>query len=83
MIDKYIKGEKMQRQYTVTKTITHVEAVELTDEEIETMTEAEIPVVPIDERKGFEEVELAFTEEAAVKEAKRCYRCDLEQSSNE
>ena len=28
--------------------------------------------------KGFDEIELGFTEEIAIQEAKRCLRCDLE-----
>lgn len=79
MIDKYIKGEQLTREYTVTRPVKRVEAVELMEEEIETMTEAEIPVIDVEKRElNFDEVELAFEEEAAVKEAKRCYRCDLE-----
>ena len=35
--------------------------------------------VPLDERRAtFKEVDLCFTEEQAVKEAKRCLQCDLE-----
>jgi len=79
MIDKYIKGEQLTREYSVTRPVRRVEAVELTEEEIETMTEAEIPVIGVEKRElNFDEVELAFEEDAAVKEAKRCYRCDLE-----
>ncbi|MEW6215158.1 MAG: hypothetical protein AB1478_08160, partial [Nitrospirota bacterium] len=32
---------------------------------------------PEDRRKNFKEVELGFTEEMAVKEARRCLRCEL------
>lgn len=84
MIDKFIKGEPVKREYHVTKPAITVEAVELTDQEIEEMTEAEIPVIPVKDRElNFEEVELSFSEETAVKEAKRCYRCDLEKSDND
>jgi NADPH-dependent glutamate synthase beta subunit-like oxidoreductase len=38
----------------------------------------EMPVIPISERlKGFNEIELGYVEEMAVKEATRCLRCDL------
>ena len=38
----------------------------------------EVPTVPVEERlKGFSGVEVGFTEEEAVNEAKRCLRCDL------
>jgi len=39
---------------------------------------AEMPTLPVEERKGnFHEVELGFDQETAVKEAKRCLRCDM------
>jgi len=34
-----------------------------------------MPRLPLDERKSFEEVELGFTEQIAISEAKRCLRC--------
>jgi NADPH-dependent glutamate synthase beta subunit-like oxidoreductase len=38
-----------------------------------------MPLLSLEERcGGFREVELGFTEEMAIKEAKRCLRCDLE-----
>jgi NADH-quinone oxidoreductase subunit F len=84
MIDKHIRGEPLERTYAVTRPIARVEAVKLTDGEIATMAPAEIPVVPVEGRaSNFDEVERTFAEEAAVREAKRCYRCDLEVSDNE
>ena len=79
MIDKFVNGEPLIRQYKVTRPAMNVEPVELTEEEIGTIKEPVTPVLPLDERKlNFKEAELAFTEEMAVKEAKRCFRCDLE-----
>lgn len=38
----------------------------------------EMPMLPVEKRRGnFTEVELGFSEEQAVEEAKRCLRCDL------
>ncbi|MBW2082077.1 MAG: FAD-dependent oxidoreductase [Deltaproteobacteria bacterium] len=38
----------------------------------------EIPSVPVEERcKDFKEVEIGYSEELAIQEAKRCLRCDL------
>ena len=38
-----------------------------------------MPLLPPEVRaENFEEVELGLSEEAAVKEARRCLRCDLE-----
>ena len=79
MIDKYIRGEKLERKYEVTRPVVRVEAVELTDEEIKGLKKPEMPSIPVDQRsKSFKEVELGFTEEEAIAEAKRCLRCDLE-----
>jgi len=40
---------------------------------------AGMPAIPVDRRVcTFEEVNLGFDEEGAVREAKRCLRCDLE-----
>ena len=79
MIDKYIRGEKLERVYTVTRPATRVDPTELTDDEIEQLKKPEIPLRPVPERvRNFSEVELGFTEEQAVMEAKRCLRCDLE-----
>jgi len=38
-----------------------------------------VPTLPVPKRKAsFDEIELAFSEEKARQEAKRCLRCDLE-----
>jgi len=79
MIDKYLRGEPVQRKYKVTRPAVYVETVELTEKEIESIHTVAIPQLPIKEREGnFNEVELAFTREMAVTEARRCFRCDLE-----
>ena len=84
MIDKFINGQPLTRQYKVTRPAINVEAVELTEEEIGTIKEPVTPVLPVEQRKlNFKETELCFTEEMAVKEAKRCFRCDLEQGEEE
>ena len=37
-----------------------------------------MPTLPVDERiKGFDEVELGYTEEQAIREAKRCLHCSI------
>jgi NADPH-dependent glutamate synthase beta subunit-like oxidoreductase len=79
MIDKYIKGEKLERKYEVTRPAVHVDAVKLTEEETKSLKRPKAPSMPVDRRlKNFSEVELGFTEAAAILEAKRCLRCDLE-----
>ncbi|MFB0555921.1 MAG: NADH-quinone oxidoreductase subunit NuoF [Phycisphaerae bacterium] len=79
MIHKYIQELPMEWEYKVTVPIAHVEAVELTDKELEELQKPSMPLLSLEERSGnFKEVELGFTEEMAIKEAKRCLRCDLE-----
>jgi NADPH-dependent glutamate synthase beta subunit-like oxidoreductase len=79
MIDKYIRGEKLEVKYEVTRPAVYVEASELSEEEIKTLKRPEMPAIPVDQRLGsFKEVELGFSEAAAISEAKRCLRCDLE-----
>jgi NADH-quinone oxidoreductase subunit F len=79
MIDKYVCGEKLERKYKVTRPAARVEAVELSEEEVKSLKRPEMPTIPIDQRTAsFKEVELGFGEAAAIAEAKRCLRCDLE-----
>ncbi|MHC4743368.1 MAG: FAD-dependent oxidoreductase [Planctomycetota bacterium] len=79
MIHKYIQGQSLEREYKVTRPAVHVEPIELTDKEIEELEKPSMPLLSIENRTGnFEEVELGITEEMAIKEAKRCLRCDLE-----
>jgi NADH-quinone oxidoreductase subunit F len=84
MIDKYIKGEKLERKYEVTRPAIHVESLQLSEEEIESLKKPEMSSIPVSQRiESFKEVELGFTEAEAIAEAKRCLRCDLEKKSNE
>ena len=79
MIDKYVSGEKLERKYEVTRPAARVEAVELSEEEVHSLKRPEMPSIPVDQRTAsFKEVELGFGEAAAIAEAKRCLRCDLE-----
>ncbi len=80
MIDKYIRGEKLERKYEVTRPALHVEALELSEEEIKSLKKPEMASTAVEQRiKDFKEVELGFTEAQAISEAKRCLRCDLEE----
>ena len=77
-IDKFLRGESLARDYKVTRPSAYIEPVELTDDEIESAVRPEMPHLPSGERcKNFKEVELGYTEEMAVKEARRCLRCEL------
>jgi len=81
-IGKYLRGENLAREYKVTRPSVYIEPVELTEEEIEELSEAKRPEMPYllaEERiKNFREVSLDLTEEMVIKEARRCLRCDLE-----
>ncbi len=80
MIDKYIRGKKLERKYEVTRPALHVEALEISEEEIKSLKKPEMASTAVDQRiKDFKEVELGFTEAEAISEAKRCLRCDLEE----
>ena len=51
---------------------------ELTDEEIDSASRGKMPHLTVEERaKNFKEVDLGYTEEIAVREARRCLRCDM------
>ena len=79
MIDKYVRGEPLARQYELVRPSAHVPPVELTEEETEGGQRPEMPCLAVDARaKSFGEVDLGFTEEMAVREARRCLRCDLQ-----
>jgi len=78
-IDKYIKGEKIEFSYSVTKPSIYVEPVQLTVEEaLETSRQKTNKLAPEKRKKNFKEVDLGFDKKSAVQEAKRCLRCDLE-----
>ncbi|HEY78419.1 MAG TPA: NADH-quinone oxidoreductase subunit NuoF [Dehalococcoidia bacterium] len=80
-IDKYLKGDTSRVEIYELKTSIVAEApVSETEETWEAQPRLAEPVLPTQERKrSFAEVELPFSEEVAVQEAKRCLRCDLEE----
>lgn len=78
-IEKYLEGLPLAKEYTLTRPSLYVEPVELSEEEIEEARRPKMPILPSEERKNnFKEVELGFDEALAVKEARRCLRCELE-----
>jgi NADPH-dependent glutamate synthase beta subunit-like oxidoreductase len=77
MMHNYMQGLPMKREYRVTRPAVDVEVTALTQEEIERLKKQEMPVMPVEERiENFKEVQLGFTPEMAIAEAKRCLRCD-------
>ena len=79
MVDKYIKGKPLVREYTVTRPSIYIPPVELSEEEIAGIVEPILPNLPVSSRlDNFKEVALNMIERAAVMEARRCLRCNLE-----
>ncbi len=79
MIDQYLQGETPSPEYELVRPSMYVPPVELTEEEIETAARPVMPCLPARQRiNSFAEVDLTLTEEAAIGEARRCLRCDLE-----
>ncbi len=79
MIEKYLEGESLDREYTLTRPSIYIEPVELTEEELGRTKRPKTPRLPRSARKkNFKEVELGLSEDAAVAEARRCLRCELE-----
>jgi NADH-quinone oxidoreductase subunit F len=84
MIDKYIKGEKLERKYEVTRPEVQVEPIKLSEEEVKNLKKPAMSSAPVAQRiENFEEVELGYREAEAITEAKRCLRCDLEKPEDE
>ena len=81
-INRYLKGEPLQVPPVIRKKAKDEdEKAKRTPPEAEAdVPRTEIPSLSLGERvKSFAEVELCFTEEMAIAEAKRCLRCDLEE----
>jgi NADH-quinone oxidoreductase subunit F len=81
-IDKYFRGDTSRvEMYDLKPSVIEEEVGEKEEgeESWEPQCRPETPHLPLQERKGsFKEIELAFSEEKARQEAKRCLRCDLE-----
>jgi NADH-quinone oxidoreductase subunit F len=79
-IDKYLRGDTSRVDIHERKTgaIAGASLQEL-EETWETQPRLGVRTLPVAERRtSFNEIELGFTEEVAIQEAKRCLRCDLE-----
>ncbi|MBN2266150.1 MAG: FAD-dependent oxidoreductase [Candidatus Aminicenantes bacterium] len=78
-IEAFLEGRPFVRVHEVTRPAAYVPPVQLTEEEARNTKRAKMPHLPPGKRKsGHEEIELGFTKELAVKEARRCLRCELE-----
>jgi NADH-quinone oxidoreductase subunit F len=80
-IDKYLRRDTSRvEMYDLKPSVIEEEIRKEEEEETwEPQFRPEIPHLPLSQRKdSFKEIELAFPEEKARQEAKRCLRCDLE-----
>lgn len=76
-IHQYLRGEQPTRKYNPVTPSLVVEPIEI--EEGTDATRPRMPKLTLEQRKNsFGEVELGFTKEIAMTEAKRCLRCDWE-----
>jgi len=74
-IDKYLGGNGI-----IDETLAPPEGEIAPLEEAEDKRRPEMPLLPVEKRfHGFPQVELGYTEEMAIEEARRCLRCDLEE----
>jgi NADH-quinone oxidoreductase subunit F len=81
MIEKYVRGLPMQRDYWLTRPSIYVPGVEAEAGEGDLNRRPKIPHLSLAaRRKNFREVELGLSEAQAGREARRCLRCDLETS---
>jgi NADH-quinone oxidoreductase subunit F len=84
MIDKYLQGKKLIREYAVTRPPMYLPPVELISQESGEAIAAEEPSLSLNnlfknfDSNNFDSNNLNLIEEAAIKEARRCLRCDLE-----
>jgi NADH-quinone oxidoreductase subunit F len=76
-IHKFLRGQPVVREYSVTAPSPYVEPVERTEEDLE-MKRFPMPCAPVTERIfNFKAVELGLDEPTAIKESHRCLRCDM------
>lgn len=77
MIHKYLRGEQLKREYRPIIPSVVVEPIGV--EEVTDVTRPQMPKLPPEQRKNnFNEVELGYIKEVAMREARRCLRCDWE-----
>jgi NADH-quinone oxidoreductase subunit F len=79
MIDKHLRGETLRRERVLTRPSRYLPPAELAEGELDEAERPESGSLLVAERvQCFAEVELGLSAEMAVREARRCLRCDLE-----
>ncbi|MFA9454692.1 MAG: FAD-dependent oxidoreductase, partial [Candidatus Aminicenantaceae bacterium] len=78
-IDRFLRDKSLVRDYQPTSARLEVPPVQFDPDADEESLRVVMPKLGVEERRGnFREVEQGLTAEAAMTEAKRCLRCDLE-----
>jgi NADH-quinone oxidoreductase subunit F len=78
-IENYLEGRPLVRSRQLTRPSLYVEPVELKEDELQQAKRSKMPHLPPSRRKTLhEEIELGFPKDVAVREARRCLRCELE-----
>ena len=78
-IDHYLEGRPLVRVRQLTRPSLYVSPVELKEDELQQAKRSPMPHLPPSKRKTMhQEIELGFSKEVAVREARRCLRCELE-----
>lgn len=79
MIDRFLKGENLIQPVDNQLPTYYIESAEISDEERSKMARVKLKTLPVKSRiNNFKEVESVISVAEAVKEAKRCLRCDIE-----
>ena len=79
MIDRYVTGKLLRVLPRVKLPSVYVEPVQSLEDSETVAARVTVPELPVEERRGsYAEVELSICEQAALCEARRCLRCDLE-----
>jgi len=77
-IDRYIRGEGLETERGIAWPSVYVSPVDVTEAELVEERRPTAPRIPAGERmRGFVEVGCRLSEEIAIREARRCLRCDL------
>jgi len=77
-IERWVDGVPLERKYEVTKPYMHVDAVSVPEDEMMDSRRVHANEMSVAGRVGsFEEIVPALTADEAMKEARRCLRCDL------
>jgi len=78
VIDRYLRGEELREKPKPNLPSVFIPPADVSDDELQNARREE-PASFIGElrKKSFAEVEMTLTEEQAIREARRCLRCDL------